>query len=638
MMDPILTPIILGGLGSAGVTTAIGISAATFLAHVLSFVIVAGVAVGLYLLTAPSLPKPEDGKTPIQETVPPRGFAYGRARLAGSLMLKEVNGTGHNLGVVLALVSHEIKGFVKIFLNDDKAEFGGVDFPASFPDGFLPVDVQTDGRYGDDRVVISVRHGLVPETHMSMFADFLFLGRWPATCRGDGIASLGMVCSGAPSGEDSGGGDDTQQKRFPYGAPAPSAVCDTAFVWDPRDVDQDPADPATWTFSRNPALCIIHFLCFSEFGFRYKYQDAILPVVGAWQHAANVCFEDVPSYAGDDLNRYELGGFATTDNNPKEVLGMMLAACDGWLCRRGDGSCLLIVGKFEPESITITDEDILGFSLQKGVGDEDVVNRLDVQLNSQDHDWTQIECDAWDDNQDQIERGHVRETVFDLKWVQDYRRARRLAKREFYRLNEPIRGTLELRLSAINAAYTRWIYVQSDIIPSLNNRYIENRAARYELAGVPPKIHMEFLGIDPEKLENWGVPVGAETEGDALHRDEGHKPPDMVHSGIAPIATPQNLVVTKESDHGVEILRYTWDIDVDDHGWYSHDIRYRVDDTPPGVWRTERIDTNPVNDSSTRWYLDSRSTPVPAVDWEGQVRIRNGRSVGEWSNIDSTAS
>src|SRR4051812_13247507 len=60
MMDPIISPIILGGLGSAGISTIIGISAAEILAHVLSFVIVAGVAVGLYLLTAPSLPKPED--------------------------------------------------------------------------------------------------------------------------------------------------------------------------------------------------------------------------------------------------------------------------------------------------------------------------------------------------------------------------------------------------------------------------------------------------------------------------------------------------------------------------------------------------------------------------------------------------
>lgn len=630
MMDPIISPILIGALAPT-----VGITAAGILAHVLSFVIVAGVAVGLYLLTAPALPKPEDGKIAVQETVPPRGYAYGRTRLAGSLMLKETNGQGGNLGVVLALVSHEVKGFVKIFLNDDKAEFGGADFPGSFPAGGMPVDVQTDGRYGDDRVMISVRYGLVPETYMTMFDDFGFLGRWPATSRGDGIASLGMICRDANADDDN---NDNQQKRFPYGAPAPSAVCDTAYVYDPRDPAQSPDDPSTWNFSRNPALCIIHFLCFSEFGFRYKYDDAILPVVDDWKHAATVCAQDVPSYAGDDLNRYELGGFATTDNNPKEVLAMMLAACDGWLCRRGDGSCLLIVGKFEPESITITDEDILGFSLQKGVGDDDVVNRLDVQLNSQDHDWTQVECDPWDDNADQIERGHVRETVFDLKWVQDYRRARRLAKREFYRLNEPIRGTLELRLSAINAAYTRWIYVQSDVIPSLNNRYIENRAARYELAGSPPKIHMEFLGVDPEKLENWGVPRGAETVGDALHRDEGRKPPDMVHSGIAPIATPQNLVVTKQTVHGVELLRFTWDISVDDHPWYDHDIRYRVSgSTPPDAWRTERLDTRPITVSSTRWYLDSRSTPTPSVEWDGQVRIRTAKTIGDWSNIDSTA-
>lgn len=635
MMDPILTPLIVSGLVAGGV----GITTAGILAPILSFVIVAGISVGLYLLTAPEVPKAEDGKIAVQETVPPRGYAYGRARLSGAVMLKETNGSGGNLGVVLALVSHEIKDFVKIFLNDDPSKFGGDDFPASpNPDGF-PVDVQLDGRYGDDRVVISVRYGLAPETFMDMFTEFGFTTvHWPTTARGDGVASLGMICRDASVDEPDN--NDTQQKRFPYGAPNPSAVCDTAYLFDPRDTGHDPDDPSTWQFSRNPALAIIHFLCFSEFGFRYNYDEAILPVVADWKRAANVCAENVPTFVGIPIKRYELGGFATTDNNPKEVLQMMLAACDGWLCRRGDGSCLLTAGKFDPESITITDEDILGFSLQKGIGDEDVVNRLDVQLTSEDHDWTQIECDAWDDNQDQIERGHVRETVLDLKWVQDYRRARRLAKREFYRLNEPIRGTLELRLSAINAAYTRWIYVQSDIIPSLNNRYIENRAARYELAGVPPKIHMEFLGVDPETLENWGIPRGSETEAEALHRDEGRKPPDMIHSGIIPLSTPTNLVVTMVTDHGVDVLRFTWDIAVENPAGFGnakHDIRYRVDDVPPGQWRNETIDDQPREISSTRWYLDSRQNPNTSVEWEGQIRVRYGRSAGDWSNLDSTA-
>jgi hypothetical protein len=229
MMDPIISPILLGGLGSAGVTAAIGLTAAGILAHVLSFVIVAGVAVGLYLLTAPSLPKPEDGKVAVQETVPPRGFAYGRVRLSGSVMLKETGGQqGGRLGVVLALVSHEVKAFVKIFLNDDQAKFGGADFPATpNPDGFV-VDVQSDGRYGDNRVWICVRNGVVPETYMAMLHNYEIMA-WPVTARGDGIASLAMVCTDANAD-----GNDSQQKRFPYGAPTPTAVCDTAFVFATR--------------------------------------------------------------------------------------------------------------------------------------------------------------------------------------------------------------------------------------------------------------------------------------------------------------------------------------------------------------------------------------------------------------------
>jgi hypothetical protein len=531
LADPILTPLIVAGLGGeAALTAAIGATAAAILPHVLSFVIVAGISVGLYLLTAPPVPKPEDGKLPVQETTPPRQYCYGTARLSGALMLKETNkrtasgtgsGNGGNLCVVLALASHEVNGFVHIYLNDNRAQFSGNPVPNPALSAGDAVDVQADGRYGANRVHMTTRRGVVPETHITMFSGVgLDASLWPSTARGDGVAQLAMTCS---DGSSDASTPDSQTRRYPYGAPNPSAVTQGYKVFDPRLAPpQIPGNESTYAWSENPALCILHYLCFSEFGFNYPYSIAVAPVVSEWIIAANACGDLFPTLSGVPANirRYELGGFATTDNNQKEVLRLMLDACDGWLVRRGDGSCILRVGKFAASGVEITDDMIIGFSYQNGTSDEEVINRVDVQLTSKDHDWTQVEADPWDDNPDQLARGHVRESVMNLAWVQDYRQARRIAKREFVRQREPLRGSLDLKLSGINAAYERWIHVASDLIPALSNRYIENRASRFVLAGDVPSIHMEFVGVDPTKLEDWTA------------SNEGKAPPPVYDTSV----------------------------------------------------------------------------------------------------------
>jgi hypothetical protein len=61
--------------------------------------------------------------------------------------------------------------------------------------------------------------------------------------------------------------------------------------------------------------------------------------------------------------------------------------------------------------------------------------------------------------------------------------------------------------------------VQSDLIPALSNRYIENRLCRFSLTGTP-SIHMEFIGIDPTKLEAWAT------------SNEGKAPPPLYDTSL----------------------------------------------------------------------------------------------------------
>jgi hypothetical protein len=623
-MDPILTPLIIGGLTSAGLAGAIGVTATAVVAHVLSFVVVAGISVGLYLLTAPPLPKPEDGKIPVQETAAPRQYCYGTARISGALMLREVNtGQGGNLCTVLALASHRINDFRHIYLNDNKATFGGGNaYPT--PLGGQVVDDSTDNRY-NGHVFVSVRFGVVPETRMTMFDGMtnpLDPALWPSTARGDGVAQIGMRCNDATS--------QYQQEIYPYGAPNPSAVVQGYRVYDPRDGAQTPGNEATYQWSDNPALIILHYLCFSEFGFRYPYSIAIAPVVSEWIHAADVCGDPIATLSGvpPNIPRYECGGFATTENDPKQILRTMLDTCDGWLVRRGDGSCILRVGKFEASGVEITDDDIIGFSYQNGVADEEAINRLDVQLTSADHAWTQVECDPWDDNPDQVARGHVRESMMNLAWVQDYRQARRIAKREFVRQREPLRGSLDLKLSGINAAYERWIYVTSNLIPALSNRYIENRAARFVLSGDVPSIHMEFIGVDPTKLEAWT----AANEGNAI--------PPLHDTGLGDALAASEIVdATALASGSDRVLQIDFSASDDPHDPDPvMQIQWRVQ-SPPGAWVTRDTAVAPSLISAGTWRMGSGLVPHPEI-LDVQIRqVYTGGSVSPWSTsitVDTT--
>lgn len=75
-------------------------------------------------------------------------------------------------------------------------------------------------------------------------------------------------------------------------------------VWDPRDVAQDPDDPATWTWSDNQALCLIDALRFNPI--------AQLPVsllhLPSLLRQADVADQAVPLKAGGTEPRYRVGG------------------------------------------------------------------------------------------------------------------------------------------------------------------------------------------------------------------------------------------------------------------------------------------------------------------------------------------
>ena len=569
-MPPVLAPVLAAGLGIS-----------TAAASTISGFILAGGSFLLQTLLAPKPPKPEDGKIAVRNPLPPRAYGAGRNRVAGSTIFLESTSKGH-LYEIRALLSHECYQFVSYYLHEDEvtlATGGGV--------------TQLDKKYGPSNVSILTRLGTVPETAYSeVTTDFPTL--WPSTARGDGICSALLSCQD--------GSAKKQGKIYPFGKPELSCVLDCALVYDPRDAAQDPDDSSTWAWSDNPVLIILWHLCFNEFGMGRNYATAVLPNVAQWIIEANHCDEPVDLVAGGTEKRYRANVYATTDTDPKAAMAKMLATCDGWLCDRGDGGVDIRVGVYRTPTITLTDDDIVGFEINFGVPDEEVVNRLDVKFTDYRNKYTEGETDPWEDTADQTTRGAVRQQSYDLTWVHSWTQARRVAKREFARLRQPIRGTLDIRVSAINAAYDRWIQVTSDSIPQLGDQVIETRGGKMSLlAGV---VRINFIATD-STIDDWTPAT-----------DEGQEPPAVDADGNIivepdPVSLPQPTVDTVTAS---EVL-------VGDTGVYSPTLIVTIDD-PAHDSLGYRVEWSYTSGGST--VTDHQDFPGPQSPSGGSIVFMTG--------------
>ncbi|WP_421925466.1 hypothetical protein [Neoaquamicrobium sediminum] len=482
----------------------LGPAAVSLVTTALTTIATTAVVGGLQFLLMPKPPKPEDGKVPMTQAIPPRIWGMGTNRIAGAYMLWEaVEGRMYS---VQALCGHKIHAITGYYLHDDAITLKETGFVEDGP----------NERYGNNKIWIGHRLGAVPETpYAELVTPLSGQGIWTNDHRGDGQASLAMFCIGA--------NEKNFSKYYPQGHPRPSVVADMALMWDPRDEAQDPDDPTTWTFTKNAALGIIWQLCFNPFGQREDYHRAILPVLDYWIEEADICDEDVPRASGGTEKRYECNGWGTTETDPIAAMNAMLASCDGYLCRRGDGAQILTVGKFRESRVgVITDTDVMGRMIQYDVAEEEAVNRLVPKFTYPATDYTQSDTDCFEDVTRQITDGRVLSNDAEFAWVHQWRQARRLGKREWLRIQEKVRGTLDLRLSAFNAVYHRWIRLETPIsMPALNGKIIENRRSIMSLQSGGFK--MDFIQ-HPEDIDAWNP-----------SEDEGAAPP------VPPKPTSDNL-------------------------------------------------------------------------------------------------
>ncbi len=592
--DPIFTPIFVSlGFGSFSIA---GISGAA----IASAIATTALSIGLQYLLAPKPPKPDDGKQPVTQAIPYRQWVVGRRRVAGALMLWEAKGA--KLYAVQAIAGHQINAITKRWLHDDIVTV----------DGSGNVQPLADGRYAANRIQLDHRLGLASETaYAPIVADLSADDVWTDNHRGDGQASLSLVAK-TPIAKDF-------TKRFPYGAPKYSVEAEGAKVWDYR-IDADPANPDAWVFSRNSALVMAWHQCFSEFGHGRDYRRAILPVLEMWKEEADVCFEDVPLSGGGTEKRYLCDGFATSEHDPKVGTNAILATCDGWLCERGDGALLFVVGKFREKYCgVLKDRDITGYQLQHDVLFKDECNRLIPKITYPATDYTTTDTDFFEDIDAQLTSGRVLAQEADYGWCTQWRQGRRLGIRDWRRFQEKMKGALDVRLSGINAVYKRWNRLDTPLgWPSMNGVVIENR--RSVLALGKGGFTMDFVK-HPENIDEWNPAT-----------DEGAAPPIPPKPTIANIPTPVIHSIAPKAKSGVVYLVVS--VEDPDHDDLSLSIRYRIKDIGGGTageW-VEQI-FNEVEISGG--YIQVSTNPVPSDQLlEVEAAFITARAkYGNWSAV-----
>jgi hypothetical protein len=420
---------------------------------------------------------------------------------------------------------------------------------------------------------------------------------------------------------------ERQAKIFPYGPPSLSVEADMALCWDYRDPAQDPEDPSTWTWTQNTALQMCWHQCFNEFGHKRDYRRAILPLLDMWKEEADICDEDVPLAGGGTEKRYQSNGFDTTENDPKVATNALLAACDGWICERGDGALLFIVGKFREKYVTtITDADIVGHQIQYDVLFEDEINRLVPKFTYPALDYATSDTDFFEDQSAQLIAGRVLAQDANYQWVHQWRQARRLGKRDWLRLQEKVSGALDLRLSAINAVYTRWVRLQTPLsLPRLSGKLVENRKST--LALLQGGFNMEIVQ-HPENIDAWTPAT-----------DEGRQPPVPPKPNADDIITPVINLVQAKANAGTVYIRVVI-IDPGDDS-LTPKVRYRVADTDglgtPGAWvEKEYPDAIP-----SVGYISLNTDVVPNDKLLNiQAAFKTSKGEGDWSpsvDVVSTA-
>jgi len=293
----------------------------------------------------------------VRSAIEPSKIVYGRARVSGPVVYtntKPTPGTNDNntLWTVVSLASHECDDIEAIYLDGDK-------IPSSIID-WAGTGGVTSGTYGpisgNEVTNFYRRLGSDTQSHVSELASAF--SDWTSSHVGKGTC---YIVSAFELGTRTGEG------VWSNGAPQNiRAVVKGKKVYDPRLDSTNGgsglhrlADPSTWEWSDNPALCLADYLFDADLGMGAEgvaYADIDWAMVAT---AADQCDATVTVPSGGSTKRFTCNGVLDTGTAYADNIRNLLSSMAGTLTWSG-GKYRIRAAAYEAPTYTFTENDIVG--------------------------------------------------------------------------------------------------------------------------------------------------------------------------------------------------------------------------------------------------------------------------------------
>lgn len=411
--------------GTAGASTIAGV---TFTATAFGGAMIAAAAgailtgVSQQIAGGPSVPKSQLSRLNVTlDTTTPRKAVFGTTAMNLDMRYQEASGTDQEyIDYIIAVASHKVKSIDEIWFEEKQAWTlaGGVTATYS---GYLTVNVRTEGA---DANYISINGG----------------SKWGASTRLTGCAYVHIRVKRS---------GNTSKTESPLVNGMPSRVTiigDGALLYDPRkdstvsggSGSHRADNQATWgTYTNaddtdNPALQLLWWLLGWKINDKLSIGCGVPPEridLESFITAANICDETVTLATGGTQKRYRTSGTASDSDDRMSIINSFLSCMNGTM-RDSNGKLSLDVIKNDLANYVLDfdENDVLGeFEWNQTRGLTDGYNKargryVDPSTNSlyQLVDYPEVGFESPD--------GIERVMTLDLPYVEDGRRAQRIAK------------------------------------------------------------------------------------------------------------------------------------------------------------------------------------------------------------------
>lgn len=603
--------------------------------------IAAAAALALAVLYKPKGPKPEQQERSIKTPMPPRLSAYGRVRLFGASILYVTNEDGYAVDV-WAFHDGRLDFIERIYLGDKQVKLNGGGF----------VIAQNDGEFGDgDTIQIGTRLGLDTETAFAEVIARL-PGIWTSNHRGDGVATGCMISKPVKAKNYNAvyptGGPDANamsivaraQRVFDWRDPtqdvndpltwkwsdnAALAIAHYYLVRNNKDWDTHFAPTLSyWTAFADDCdvpMEVYHgagvFVDDADSGdtsFELTSVEGLAPgktvtlaAYGINKVVASVSGNTVTltTSLGDDYKagtvlrwigggtepRYRVALAHKHTDAHKVTLGNLLAACDGMVTTRADGALVPWSGRYvepDPDDL-IGPGEIVTWSMDDGIVDEDQANVVALTYLSADHDFTTVPTSDWRD-EDSIAKVGEKPTTLDNA-VPSHAQAARLAKRLLAKTMAENRGTLRLNSKGRKLRGKRFFPLH---IEEAGTVFLSGPAEVVKFKRTQTGADVDYVMVDTN-IDYWNAAT-----------EEGEPAPVGARPAVVPLPTPVITDAEAElsADGSSASIRITVDgFSRDDVTWYARtreagDVSWKeqeytdIDPGPSAVLLTSLVATD----------------------------------------------